>query len=128
MRVAPSLRPLFPSGSIVLAASVEGPLSRERREAFLAALRGRLAAEDLVLAEPGTPGAVPVVLRVVLERDGGTTEAGTGFLGAAARAVLEVGRGSHELRGRAFAGTDAEDLANRALDDLLDRAVLALTF
>ncbi|MCK6478990.1 MAG: hypothetical protein L6R43_02230 [Planctomycetes bacterium] len=69
---------------------------------------------------------MPVAVRVTVEVGEGATDAGTPFLASRGTAVMRVGRGVHELRGRSFAGTDRGLLARRALDDLLERVFFAL--
>jgi len=128
VREGPSLRPLFPSASIVLDVTGDGPVPAGAREAWVGRLRARLAAEEIVAAPAGTPGAVPVALRLTVEMEEGATDAGTPFLGARGRAILRVGRRSHEFPGRSFAGTERDALARKALDDLLDRVFHALAY
>ncbi len=108
--------------------AVDGPVPAGARVAWTEGLRRRIAVEELAVAPAGTPGAVPVAVRVTVEVDDGVTEAGTPFLGARARALLHVGRRTLEFEGRAFAGTDRDSLARAALDDLLPRVSVALSY
>jgi hypothetical protein len=123
-----SLYKLLPARSAHLLVHLEDSVPAGRHDGFRKKLRDALDESAITVTEEPGPDTVPVAITVSLEIGEGRTDRGRAFVAAVARAVVRMHRTRVEVRGRQGVGAEAAEAVTEALDDVLERVVLVLTW
>jgi hypothetical protein len=123
-----SLYPLLSDGRAALTIAFDASVPVGERDTWQRELLESFEG-SAVEARPGpAPNAAPVAIEVGLIVEPGSTPDGIAFHAAVARATLRLHRATVHVRSRPGVSIDEAEATRKALTDLVERVVRALTW
>ena len=127
-RVPPSLYKLYSDGKITLAIEFDPSVPPDEAASWKERLVESLSHTAVEVLPPPAPNAAPVRVKVAVEVDTGDTRQGPEFFAARARAVVRLHRAAVEVASRPGVSTKRAEAIGKALEDLVERVALVLSW